>query len=168
MVHNFDMLQSVRFPFWMRGGFWPLVQWCVYPWSSQSFSKERTAGVSSRSIPLTNKSNCLTYTVASSLVWTSPLAVVGLLDVLMVSNSAESSLSCWPYAKSLPSQKQTLFPMGFFVDAAGSTHSSAGNWNVTLPFSLTLNSFLSRFQSLIWAHRCCHSLSLHGTCPQIS
>ena len=37
--------------------------------------------------------HCLTYTVVSSLVCTSPLAVitvVGLLDVLMVSNSAES------------------------------------------------------------------------------
>ena len=56
------------------------------------FPKERTEGVSSRSKTLTNKSNCLTYTVASSLVCTSPLAVitvVGLLDVLMVSNSAE-------------------------------------------------------------------------------
>ena len=55
-------------------------------------SKESTAGISSRSIPLTIKSNCLTYTVASSLVCTSPLAVttvVGLLDILMVSNSAE-------------------------------------------------------------------------------
>ena len=31
----------------MRFGFWPLVQWYVYPWSSQSFPKERTAGVSS-------------------------------------------------------------------------------------------------------------------------
>ena len=76
----------------MRCGFWPLIQWYVYPWSSQSFPKESTARVSSRSITLTNKSNCLKYTVASSLVCTSPLAVitvVGLLDVLMVSNSAE-------------------------------------------------------------------------------
>ena len=52
----------------MRCGFWPLVQWYVFPWSWQSFPKERTARVSSRSIILTNKSNCLTYTVTSSLV----------------------------------------------------------------------------------------------------
>ena len=69
-------------------------------WSSGSytsdlrrvFPSERTAGVSSRSITVTNKSNSWTHTVASSLVCTSPLAVitvVGLLDVLMVSNSAE-------------------------------------------------------------------------------
>ena len=53
---------------------------------------ERTAGVSSRSITVTNKSNSLTFSAASSLVCTSPLAVItvaGFLDVLMVSNSAE-------------------------------------------------------------------------------
>ena len=63
-----------------------------YPWSSQSFTKERTAWVSSRSITVTNRSNSLTFSVASSLVCTSALpviTVVGLLDVLMVSNSAE-------------------------------------------------------------------------------
>ena len=52
--------------------------------NSRNFFKKHT---------LTNKSNCLTYTVASSFVCTSPLAVitvVGLLDVLMVCNSAES------------------------------------------------------------------------------
>ena len=44
--------------------------------------------VSSRSITVTNRSNSLTYTVASSLVCTLPLAVI-TVDVLMVSNSAE-------------------------------------------------------------------------------
>ena len=60
-------------------------------WSS-SFPRERTAGVSSRSITVTKKFNSLTYSVVSSLVCTSPVAVitvVALLDVLMVSNSAE-------------------------------------------------------------------------------
>ena len=54
----------------------------------------------------------MTFSVASSLVCTSPLAIitdVGLLDVLMVSNSA-----------------------------ARSTHSSAGEYNVALSFSLSL------------------------------
>ena len=41
--------------------------------SSQSFPRERTAGVSSRSITVTNKSNSWTCTVASSFVSTSPL-----------------------------------------------------------------------------------------------
>ena len=101
-----DILQSILLPFLMRRGFWPLIQWYENPWSSESFPKQRTAGISSRSMTLTNKSNCLTYTVASSLVCTSPLAVttvVGLLDVLMLSNSAEwksfllsiSTLASW-------------------------------------------------------------------------
>ena len=58
----------------------------------QEFSSGRTAGVSSRSITVTNKSNSLTYTVASSFVSTSLLAVitvVGLLETLTVSKSAE-------------------------------------------------------------------------------
>ena len=63
----------------------------MYPCSSQSFLNKSSAGVSCRSITLTSKSNCLTYIVASSLVCTSlvVITVVGLLDVLMVSNSAE-------------------------------------------------------------------------------
>ena len=88
MVHSLRNCNQFSCPFLVRCGFWPLVQWYVYPWSSQSFTKERTAGVSSRNITLTNKSNCLTYTVASSLVCTSPLAVitvVGLLDGLQLS-----------------------------------------------------------------------------------
>ena len=71
---QFYILQSSLLPFLMRCGFWPQIQWYVYPWSSQSFPKERTAGVSSRSITVTNKSNCLTFSVASSLVCISPLA----------------------------------------------------------------------------------------------
>ena len=62
------------------------------PWSSQSFPSERTAGVPSRSITVTNKSNSLTFSVASSLVCTSPLAVItveGFFEILMVCNAAE-------------------------------------------------------------------------------
>ena len=76
-------------------------------------SMERTAGVSSRDITLTKKSGCLTKTGASSLDCTSPLAVitvVGLLDVLMVYNSAE--LRCFLltiYAYSLLNKIRTLF-----------------------------------------------------------
>ena len=59
------------------------------------FTQWRHCEVSSRSISFSNKSICLTYTVASSLVCTSPLAVIGLLDVLMVSNLAEIRSSEW-------------------------------------------------------------------------
>ena len=58
---------------------------------TQILPSERTAGVFSRSITVTNKSNSLTYIVASSFVSTLPLAVttvVGCFDVLTVSNSA--------------------------------------------------------------------------------
>ena len=48
----------------------------------------------------------------------------------------------------------------FSLTQPGAPIPPRGNWNVTLPFSLTLNSFLSRFQALLRAHRCCHSLSL--------
>ena len=89
---KFDKLQSILVSFLMRCDFWSPFQWYVYPCPSQSFPNKSTAGVSSRSTTVTNRSNSLTYTVASSLVCTSPLAVitvVGFLDVLMVSNSAE-------------------------------------------------------------------------------
>ena len=52
-IVRFFCNQLILLPFLMRCGFWPLIQWCVDPWSSQSFSKERTAGISSRNITLT-------------------------------------------------------------------------------------------------------------------
>ena len=59
-----------------------------YPCSSKSFPSDRTAGVFSRTFKVKNISNSLTYTVASSCVCTSPLAVmtiVGLHDFVKVS-----------------------------------------------------------------------------------
>ena len=59
----------------------------------ESFPRERTAGVCSRGKTVTNKSNSLTFSVTSSLVCTSPLAVitvVGPLDVLMVTTRRTS------------------------------------------------------------------------------
>ena len=99
------------------------------PRSSQSFPSERTVGVSSRSITVTNKSTSLTYTVASSLVCTSPLAVTNSAELrsflltiwLLVLESTTNSLSS-----------------GSFVDAAGSHHASEDEYNVALSFSLSL------------------------------
>ena len=59
--------------------------------SSQNFPSDKTAGVFSRTFIVKNMSNSLTYTVASSCVCTSPLAVmtiVGLHDFVTVSISA--------------------------------------------------------------------------------
>ena len=102
----------------------PPTLWYVYPRSLQSFTKESTAGVSSRNITLTNKSNSLTYIVASSLVCTSPLAVitvVGLLDVLMVSNSAELRSFLLTICKLAPESITNSLSSSSFVDAAGNT-----------------------------------------------
>ena len=93
----------------------------------QSFARERTAGVSPRNNTATNKSNSLTYTVASSLVCTSPSAVItviGLLDVLMVSNSAESRSPSLTICILAPeSTTKSLFSRSF-IDVTGNTHSS--------------------------------------------
>ena len=87
------------------------------------------------------------------------LHVVGLLDVLMVSNSAE--LRSFLLTKSIlaPESTTNSLSSGSFVDAAGSTHSPTGKWNVALSFSLSLCLFLARFQALLRAHRCCRSVS---------
>ena len=90
---KFSVLHCIRIPFFlMRCGFWPLVQSYEYPCSSQSLPSEKTAGVSSKTFIVRNISNSLTYTIASSCVCTSPLAVmtiVGLHDFVKVSISAE-------------------------------------------------------------------------------
>ena len=97
--------------------------------------RERTAGVPSRSITVTNKSNSLTFVVASSLVCTSPLAVitvVGLLDVIMVSNSAELRSRLLTRCILVPESTTNSLSSVSFVEASGSTHSSEGVWNGAL------------------------------------
>ena len=105
----------------------------MYPCFAQSFPNESTAEVFRRSMTLTNKSNSLTYTVASSLVCTSPLAVitvVGFLDIFMVFNSAELRSFSLIICTLAPESTTNFFSSGSFVDTAGSTHS--------VSFSLTL------------------------------
>ena len=92
----------------------------------------------------------------------SPLAVitvVGLLDVLRVSNSAELKSFSLTICILAPESTTNYLSYGSFVDAAGSTHSTAGKWNVALSFSLSLQMILARFQALLRAHRCCLSVS---------
>ena len=88
-----------------------------------------------RSITVTNKSNSLTYTVPCSLVCTSPLAVitvVGFVDILMVSISAELRSFLLTICILAPESTTNYLSSGSFVDATGSTHSSAGEWNIAL------------------------------------
>ena len=89
---KFSVLHCIRIPFLMRCGFRPLFRSYEYPCPSQSFPSDKTAGVFSRTFIVKTISNSLTYTLASSCVCTSPLAVmtiIGLLDVVKVSISAE-------------------------------------------------------------------------------
>ena len=73
----------------------------------------------------------------ASLVCTSPLAVitvVGLLDVLMVSNSEELVSFLLTMCTLAPESATNSLSSGSFVDAARSTHSSAGKLNAALFF----------------------------------
>ena len=104
---------------------------------SQSFQRERTGTVPPRSITVTNKTNSLKYTVASSLVCTSPLAVitvVGFFEILMVSNSSFLLTIC----RLAPESTTNSLSSGSFIDVTSNTHTSEGEWNVVLSFSLRL------------------------------
>ena len=104
---------------------------------------------------MTNKSNRLTFSVASLFVRTSPLAVitvVGLLDVLMVSNSAESRSFSLTTCILAPESTTNSPSSDSLAEALGRTH-FAGEKNVALSFALSLYIFLARSQALLWAHR---------------
>ena len=101
----------------MRSGFCPLIHWQEYPFSSQSFPSDNTAGVFLRTFKVKNISNFLTHTVC-----TSPLAVmtiVGLHDFVKVSISASFKsfllIRCIDAPESttnsLSMQASTYFPM---------------------------------------------------------
>ena len=88
---KFSVLHCIRILFLMRCGFWPLIHSKEYPFSSKSFPSDNSAGVFSRTFIVKKIPNSLTYTVASSCVCTSPLAVltvVGLHDFVQGSISA--------------------------------------------------------------------------------
>ena len=73
-------------------GFWPLTHWQEYPWSSQSFPSDKTAGVCSSNCIVTQRSRSWTCMCASSFVCISPLArtiAVLFLDLRKVSSSSE-------------------------------------------------------------------------------
>ena len=92
---KFSVLHCIWIPFFTRCGFLPLNQLYEYTFSSKSFPSDKTAGVSSWTFTIKNISNSLTYTVASSCVCTSPLAVVTIVrlrDSVKVSISAEFKL----------------------------------------------------------------------------
>ena len=74
MGTKFSVLQIIWIPSSMRCVFWPLIHSKEYPFSSQSFPSDNTAGVLSRTFIVKNFSNSFTtYTVASSCVCNSSI-----------------------------------------------------------------------------------------------
>ena len=151
---------------WSSCNFWwdvnsdPLVQWYFYSWSLQSFLSERTAGVSSRSTTLTNMSNCLTYTVASSLVCTSRRhhrrRTPRCPHSLQLSR-VKVSIADHEHTRSRIHYKFPFFQ--FFADAAGKLLSSVSEENVASSFSLSLQIFFASLHASQLAHRYCLSVS---------
>ena len=118
--------------------FWPLLHSCEYPCSSQSFPGDKTAGVSSRTFIVKNISNSLTYTIASSCVCTSPLAVmtiVGLHDFVKVSISASLKSFLLIMCIDAPESTTNSLSSGLRVDGASKHPFSEGEKNAAFIFS---------------------------------
>ena len=111
-----------------------------YPFSSQSFPSDNTAGVFSRNFIVKKISNSLTYTVASSCVCTSPLAVmtiVGLHDFVKVSISASLKSFLLIICIDAPESTTNSRSSGLWFDA-GRHLFSEGEKNVALSCSFNL------------------------------
>ena len=151
----------------MRCGFWPLIHSYEYPCSSQSVPSDKTAGVSSRTNMVKNISNSLTWTVASSCVCTSALAVmtiVGLHDFVKVSNSAEFKSFLLIMCIDAQSTANSL-SSGLRFDGAGRHQFSEGEKNAVLSFSFNFRMFLASLHAASRAHRSCHSVSSWDRSP---
>ena len=125
------------------------------------FVEDGTAGVLSRTFIVKNISNSLTYTIPSSCVCTSPLAVrtiVGLHDFVKVSISALLKSFLLIMCIDAPESTTNSLSSGFHVDA-GKHLFSEGEKNVALSCSLNLNTFLVSFHAASRAHSSCHSVS---------
>ena len=146
----------------MRCGFWPLILSYEYPCSWQSFPSDKTAGVSSRTFIVKNFPNSLRYTVASSGVCTSPMAVLtvdGLLEVVTVSNSAEFKSFLLIMCIDAPQSTTNSLSSGLGVDGAGRHQFPEGEKNAVLFVSFIFWIFLASLRAASRAHRSCHSVS---------
>ena len=132
-------------------------------WSSQTFPSDSTAGVSSRSFTDKNKSISLTKTVGSSFVCTSPLAVitvVGLFEVVTVSNSAEFKAFLLIMCIDAPESTTNSLSSGSIFDGEGRHHFSVSEKKVDSCFSFSFRIFFASLHAASRAHRSCHSLFL--------
>ena len=106
--------------------------------------------MASRTFIVNNFSNSLTYTVASSCVCTSPLAVmtvVGLLDVVTVPNSAEFKSFLLIMCIDAPESTTNSLSSGLIAGGAGRHLFSEGEENAVLSFFFKKNLFLGYFWS---------------------
>ena len=106
-------------------------------------------------------SNSLTYTVASSCVCTSPLAVmtiVGVHDFVKVSISALLKSFLLIMCIDAPESTTNSLSSAFNVDA-GRHLFSEGEKNVALWCSFNFNTFLASFHAASRAPCSCHSVS---------
>ena len=107
-----------------------------------------------------NMSNSLTYTIASSCVCTSPLAVmtiVGLHDFVKVSISALLRSFLLIMCIDAPESTTNSLSSGFNVDA-GRHLFSEGEKNAALSCSFNINTFLASFHAASRAPCSCHSV----------
>ena len=91
--------------------------------------------MSARICTVTKRSRSWTYTVASSFVCTSPLAVitvVGLLDFRRVCSSAELKSFLLSMYIDAPESTANSLSSSFFKDGAGNDQTSEGEKNVAL------------------------------------
>ena len=145
----------------MRCGFWPLIYSWEYPFSSQSFPSDNTAGVLSRTFKVKKISNSLTYKIASSCVCTSPLAVmtiVGLHDLVKISISASLKSFLLIMCIDAP-ESSTNFRSSSLRFDAGRHLFSEGDKNVALSCSFNFNTLLTSFHAASRAPCSCHSVS---------
>ena len=116
------------------------------------------------------KPNSLTQTVASSCVCTSPLAlgtVVGLLDVVTVSNSVEFKSFLLIVCIDAPESTTNSRSSGLRFDGAGRHQFSEGEKNAALFFSFTSEDISGPASTLLHGHIALAIPSLLETDPQI-
>ena len=129
---------------------------------------DNTAGVFSRTFIVKNISNSLTYTIASSCVCTSPLAVmtvVGLHDFVKVSMSASLKSFLLIMCIDAPESTTNSRSSGLRTDA-GRHLFSEGEKNIALSCSFNITTLLASFHGAS-GHLALATLSPPETDPQI-
>ena len=116
----------------------------------------------SRTLIVKNISNSLTYTIVSSCVYTSPLAVmtiVGLHDFVKVSISALLKSFVLIMCIDAPESTTNSLSSSLRFNGAGRHLFSEGEKNAALFFFFHFRMLLASLHAASRAHRSCHSVS---------